>query len=51
MTITYIGNQRPFKIEGQVARTDANGIGIRFKKVSQVQEEILTSIIRNMSRP
>ena len=45
LTISYSREQRPFKIEAEVARIDLKGVGIKFKKVSQVQEELINSII------
>ena len=31
LTISYSNEQRPFKIEGEVARIDSKGVGIKFK--------------------
>ena len=45
LTISYSKEQRPFKIEGEIVRIDPKGVGIKFKKVSQVQEELINSII------
>lgn len=45
MTITYTNEQRPFKISGTITRVVPGGIGIKFIKVSQVQEELIKSII------
>lgn len=46
LTITYTNEQRPFKISGEVTRVVPGGIGIKFIKVSQVQEEIIKAIIK-----
>ena len=45
MTITYTNEQRPFKISGTIKRVVPGGIGIKFIKVSQVQEELIKSVI------
>ena len=45
LTISYSNEQRPFKIEGEVARVDPRGVGIKFKKVSQVQEELINLVV------
>ena len=50
LTISYSNEQRPFKIEGEVARTDPKGVGIKFKKVSQVQEELINLIIEKTAK-
>ena len=50
LTISYSNEQRPFKIEGEVARIDPKGLGIKFKKVSQVQEELINSIIEKKAK-
>lgn len=51
MTISYSNDQRPFKITGEVVRISANGVGVKFKKLSQVQEEIIKLIIAQTSSP
>jgi len=50
LTISYSNEYRPFKIEGEVARIEPNGVGIKFKKVSQVQEELINSIIEKTTQ-
>jgi len=50
LTISYSNAQRPFKVEGEVARVDPKGIGIKFKKLSQVQEEIINLIIEKTAK-
>lgn len=45
LTISYSDTERPFKITGEVVRVTAKGVGVRFKKLSQVHEEIIKSII------
>ena len=50
LTISYSNEQKPFKIEGEVARIDSKGVGIKFKKFSQVQEELINSIIEKTAK-
>ena len=38
-------NQKPFKINGEIIHTDNDGVGIKFKIVSQVQTMVLKSYI------
>jgi len=47
LTISYSDEVKPFKITGEVVRIAPGGIGVRFKKFSQVQEEMIRTIIRN----
>ena len=49
LTISYANEVRPFKITGEVVRIDPSGIGVRFRKLSQVQEEIIGSIIMKLN--
>jgi len=46
LTISYSSAERPFKITGEVVRIISRGVGVKFKKLSQVQEEIIKSIIK-----
>lgn len=46
LTISYSSEERPFKITGEVVRVIPKGVGVKFKKLSQVQEEIIKSIIK-----
>jgi len=48
LTISYSDEVRPFKITGEVVRIASGGIGVRFKKFSQVQEEMIGTIVRNL---
>ena len=38
-------NQKPFKITGEIVRVSSDGIGVKFKIESQVQEESIKSLI------
>lgn len=38
-------NQKPFKINGEIVRVSPDGIGVKFKIESQVQEEAIKSLI------
>jgi hypothetical protein len=37
--------QKPFKINGEIVRVSPDGIGVKFKIESQVQEEAIKSLI------
>jgi hypothetical protein len=45
MTFMSPDNQKPFKINGEIIHTDNDGLGIKFKIVSQVQTMVLKSYI------
>lgn len=45
MTFMSPDQQKPFKILGEIMRTLDDGIGVRFKKESQVQAEIIASLV------
>jgi Tfp pilus assembly protein PilZ len=45
MTFMSPDQQKPFKILGEIMRTLDDGIGVRFKKESQVQEEIIATLV------
>jgi Tfp pilus assembly protein PilZ len=51
LTISYSNEVRPFRITGEVVRISPQGVGVKFKKLSQVQEEIIKSIIKKMDEP
>ncbi len=45
MTFMSPDLQKPFKMPGEIMRTLDNGIGVRFKKESQVQAETITALV------
>jgi len=46
MTFMSPDNQKPFKINGEVARVNPEGIGIKFALESQVQEAVIKSLVK-----
>ena len=48
MTFMSPDNQKPFKINGEVARVTPEGIGIKFALESQVQEAVIKSLVRTI---
>ena len=50
LTISYSNEVKPFKINGSVVRIASNGIGVRFQKLSQVQEEMVRTIMKKSER-
>lgn len=40
--------ERPVKLNGTIARTLPEGIGVKFKKESQLQEDLIRSLIENL---
>jgi Tfp pilus assembly protein PilZ len=51
LRINFPEEQNPFKIPAEVVRTTAEGVGLRFKFKSKVQQEIITSLIENVKEP
>ncbi|MGB2929240.1 MAG: PilZ domain-containing protein [Desulfobacterales bacterium] len=45
MTFMSRDYQKPFKINGEIVRASPDGIGVKFKIESQVQEEAIKSLI------
>ena len=47
ISLTFMSpdNQKPFKISGEIVRSFPDGIGVRFKKINQTQEETINSIM------
>ena len=45
MTFMSPDNQQPFKINGEIVRVMPDGVGVKFKMESQVQEEVLKSLV------
>jgi len=45
MTFMSPDNQKPFRINGEIIRTHEDGIGVKFKIESQVQELVLKSFV------
>ena len=45
--ITFMSpdNQKPFKINGEIVRVGTDGVGVKFKIESQVQELVLKSLV------
>jgi Tfp pilus assembly protein PilZ len=45
MTLMSPTSQKPFKIIGKIIRIHTDGFGVKFKFESQVQEEVLNSLV------
>jgi len=45
MTLMSPTSQKPFKIIGEIIRVHTDGFGVKFKIESQVQEEVLNSLV------
>ncbi len=45
MTFMSPDHQKPFKIPGEIMRALDNGIGVKFKKESQVQAETISALV------
>jgi len=45
MTFMSPDNQKPFRINGEIVRANTDGVGIKFKIESQVQESVLKGFV------
>ena len=45
MTFVSPDYHTPFKVHGEIIRTHSNGIGVKFKIESQVQQSVLSSFV------
>lgn len=50
LAINFSDSGNPFRIPTEVVRTTPEGIGLKFKFKSQVQEAIITSLIDNLKK-
>jgi len=51
LRISFPEEQNPFKIPAEVVRTTLEGVGLKFKFKSQVQQVIIASLIKNLKTP
>ena len=49
LTLSLAHFFKPFKINGEIVRRDQKGVGIRFKKESQVQEELIKGLVAKVA--
>jgi Tfp pilus assembly protein PilZ/uncharacterized Zn finger protein (UPF0148 family) len=50
MTISFSHHSKPFKITGEIVRTTPQGIGVQFKTMSQIQEELIQNIVKQVQK-
>jgi len=50
MTLSFSHHSKPFKITGEVVRATPNGIGVQFRTMSQVQEELIQNIVKQVAK-
>ncbi len=50
LSINFSDSGNPFRIPSEVIRTTSEGIGLKFKFKSQVQEAIITSLIDSLKK-
>ena len=49
LTLSLAHFFKPFKINGEIVRCGEKGIGVRFKKESQVQEELIKGLVAKVN--
>lgn len=50
MTLSFSHHLKPFKITGIIVRSTPNGIGVQFKTMSQVQQELIQNIVKQVAK-
>jgi len=50
MTLSFSHHSKPFKITGEVMRTTPQGIGVQFKTMGQVQQELIQNIVQQVAK-
>ncbi len=50
MTLVAPGQDRPVKIKGEIVRTEADGVGVEFKRESQVQEGVIKALVNRLRK-
>lgn len=50
MTLMAPDQDRPIKIKGEVVRTESYGFGVEFKRESQVQEDVIRSMVKKFKK-
>lgn len=50
MTLSLSHHVKPFRVKGEVVRTTSEGVGIEFKPLTQVQEEMVNSMVKKLEQ-
>ncbi|MFH1102677.1 MAG: PilZ domain-containing protein [Pseudomonadota bacterium] len=50
LRINFPDEQNPFKIPAKIVRTTSEGIGLKFQFKSQVQKEIITTLVNGLKK-
>jgi Tfp pilus assembly protein PilZ len=50
MSLVAPDQDRPVKIRGEVVRTEADGVGVEFIRESQVQEDVIKSLVKKLRK-
>ncbi len=50
LTISFSHYSKPFKIAGEIVRIAPSGIGVKFKTVSQIQEELVQNLVKQVGK-
>lgn len=50
MTLSFSHHSKPFKITGEIVRSTPNGIGVQFKTMSQIQQELIQNIVKQVAK-
>ncbi len=49
LTFTILSEENPFKITGEIVRTDTQGIAVKFTNLTEYREWIIKSLLEEMS--
>lgn len=50
LTISFSHYSKPFKIAGEIVRIAPSGIGVKFKTISQIQEELVQNLVKQVGK-
>ena len=50
MTLSFSHHVKPFKLTGEIVRTDPRGVGVEFKALTQVQQEMLQGMVQKVEK-
>lgn len=50
LTLSMAHYSKPFKITGEIVRLTPEGVGVKFKTMSQVQEELIQNLVKQVEK-
>ncbi|MFC1828686.1 PilZ domain-containing protein [Thermodesulfobacteriota bacterium] len=50
MTLSLSHHVKPFKVTGEIVRTSDQGVGVEFKELTQVQQEMVQGVVQKVEK-